>query len=234
MSAKARILFVDDEKKYADTMAQVLRLQGFEVFAAYSGQQALQIFEPENIDLVITDLSMPKMDGIELITELRKLHPVQKIMVLTAFPSQRSQEQAFSLGTITYIAKPIKPKRFIELVNDSLREREQGWFGAVRLNSTDLIQLYSFMGRTIVLEVLKGENGEVGRIYFERGQVVHAETPTLSGKEAFYEIQTWESGLFKTNIPQKKVEHTIDEPINALLLKWAKKHDEDKSGKFNS
>ncbi|MBN2380675.1 response regulator [candidate division WOR-3 bacterium] len=224
--AKARILFVDDERTFADAMSQLLRINGYEVQAAYSGKLAMEIFQPGEFDLVITDLSMPTMDGIELVRQIRKLNSYQRIIVVTGFPSQRSQEQAYKLGTLNYIAKPFKPQRFLELVNDALRGQEEGLLGAIKLSPSDLVQLYSYMGKTIVLEILKGKNGEAGRIYFSKGQVVHAETEQLKGKEAFYEIQTWFSGIFKTEKPQPEFPHTIDEDVDVLLLEAARRQDE--------
>lgn len=226
MNTKTRILFVDDERNFTEAMSQLLRIKGFEVQAANSGKIALELFSTGDFDLVITDLSMPEMDGIELIREIRKLNPYQKIIVVTGFPSQRSQEQAFRLGTLNYIAKPFKPQRFLELVKDALRSNEEGLLGAVRLNLSDLVQLYSFMSKTIVLEILKAKDGEEGRIYLIRGQVIHAETDNLQGKEAFYEIQSWQSGIFKIKVPQTQIPHTIDKNVDALLLEGAHRQDE--------
>jgi DNA-binding response OmpR family regulator len=228
MESEARILFIDDEEQFADSMSEVLRREGFQVQAAYSGKTGLQMFVSGDFDLVITDLRMPEMDGIEVIGEIRRLRPAQRVIVVTAFPSQISQEQAFKLGTLSYIAKPFKPQRLIELVRDSLRADEGGLLGAVRLSPTDLIQLYSFRGETVVLEILRAKNGEVGRIYFERGKVVHAEAKKYKGKEAFHEIQSWESGIFETRLPKMEVPHTIEESVDALLLEGAHLQDENK------
>ncbi len=227
MDKKARVLFVDDEKDFADAMSQVLRLQGLEVETTYSGTHALQQYVPGEFDLVITDLSMPGMDGIEFIRKVRKLHPAQRIIVITGFPSQRSQEQALKLGTLNYIAKPFKPRRFIELVEDALCSHETGLLGAVRLSPADLIQLYSLMGKTIVLEIHNRKDDVTGRICFEKGQIVHAETGSHQGKEAFYIICSWKSGIFSTEIPQTNVPCTINEGVDALLLEGAHRLDED-------
>jgi len=228
MKSKVRLLFVDDEKKFADAMGQVLTIRGFDVQVAYSGKIALEVFKPGEFDLVITDLSMPGMDGIELIREIRKLNPSQRIIVVTGFPSQHTQEQAYILGTLNYIAKPFKTDRFLEVVDDSLMGREDGLLGTVRLSPSDLVQLYSFMGKSVVLEILKEKDGEVGRIFFSRGQVIHAETEKLSGKEAFYEIQLWKKGIFKTDSPVDKEVKTIEEGVDALLVEAARLQDEKK------
>lgn len=229
MESRARTLFIDDEKEFADSMSEVLRLEGYEVQTAYSGKSALEMFASGDFDLVITDLRMPEMDGIEVIREIRKLRPAQRVIAVTAFPSRISQEQAFKLGTLSYIAKPFKPQRLIELIQESLRAEERGLLGAVRLSPADLIQLYSFKGETIVLEILRAKNGEVGRIYFEKGKVMHAEAKKYKGKEAFHEIQSWESGIFKTQLPKTEIPHTIEESVDALLLEGAHLQDENET-----
>jgi len=228
MVFKARILFVDDEKKFVDAMSQLLRSKGYHVQAAYSGKLALEIFEPGEFDLVITDLSMPLMDGIELIREIRQQHPYQRIIVITGFPSQSTQEQAYKLGTLNYIAKPFKTQRLLELVEESLKGTEEGLLGAIRLSPSDLVQLYSFMGKTLTLEILEDKGGGVGHISFLRGQVVHAETRGKKGKEAFYDIITWHSGLFSTLPYNFRDTQTIDESVDSLLLEAARRQDENR------
>lgn len=229
MEEKTRILFIDDEKDFANAMSQVLVLQGYQVETAYSAKLALQVYSAGKFDLVITDLSMPGMDGIELIRQIRKLHRGQKIIVVTAFPSQRTQEQAYKLGTLSYIAKPFRPARFIEMVKNALTAREEGLLGAVRLSATDLVQLFSFTGKNVVIEIHKGSDDETGRVFFESGQIVHAETSKLKGKKAFYEIQSWGSGIFSSKPLPDKVTRSINESLNALLLQGAHQQDENSS-----
>ncbi|MBD3285544.1 response regulator, partial [candidate division WOR-3 bacterium] len=70
MNTRANILFVDDENKFAEAMAKVLRYGGYSVQTAYSGSRALEKYQTEKFDLVITDLKMPVMDGIELMRHI--------------------------------------------------------------------------------------------------------------------------------------------------------------------
>ena len=132
MNEKSRILFVDDEKKFVEAMAKVLRAEGFSVRPAYSGNEALDIYQSERFDLVITDLKMPVMDGIELIRHMRQLNPNQRIIVITAFPSQcmpwnrrltPELPETEGLGTLDYLVKPFSSKHLLDIVRKSL-ERE--------------------------------------------------------------------------------------------------------------
>ena len=130
MNQRANILFVDDEKKFADAMAKVLRYGGYSVQTAYAGSEALEKYQTEKFDLVITDLKMPVMDGIELIRHIRGIKEDQKILVVTAFPGQcmpwnrrftESGGEEFDMGKIEYLVKPFSPKMLIEAVEKIFR-----------------------------------------------------------------------------------------------------------------
>ena len=134
MKERARILFVDDERKFADAMAKVLRYGGFTVQTAYSGSDALNHFQNDIFDLVITDLKMPVMDGIELIRRIRNIKQEQKILVITAFPGQvmpwnrrftEFGEQELDLDALSYLVKPFTPKHLIEIVEESFMNKPQ-------------------------------------------------------------------------------------------------------------
>lgn len=126
---KSRILFVDDEKNFAQMMARLLQSQGFDVRVAFSGNDALDIFKTEDFDLLVTDLKMPVMDGIQLIRQIRKVKPDQPIVIVTGFPGQmtpwnrrlsESQEEMLKLGSLDCLVKPFTPERLLEVVNKAL------------------------------------------------------------------------------------------------------------------
>jgi len=126
-----RILFVDDEEKFVEAMGKVLINEGFSVDIAFSGTQALNFFEPNKYRLVITDLKMPIMDGIQLIRHIRQIAPAQKIVVVTAFPSQvmpwnrrlsTDTQGMDELGTLDYLVKPFPSKKLIDVVQNIINE----------------------------------------------------------------------------------------------------------------
>jgi len=131
VSEKARILYVDDEKEFAESMAEILRSREFEVKTAYSGNLAFAIYKSGDFDLLITDLNIPGMDGIELIRQVRRLNPAQRIMVVTDFASQwmpwnrrlfEFQDEAIDLDTIECLVKPFSIESFIEATARSLKD----------------------------------------------------------------------------------------------------------------
>lgn len=225
-TSKINILFVDDERDFAAMMAKVLELRGYAVETAFSGPSALKTYQSKEYDLVVSDLSMPGMDGIELIREIRRINSSQRIIIITGFPSQASQREAFKLGTINYIVKPFSINRFLEVISESLEDDEEGLLGPVRLKCEDLIQMYALGAQNITIEILNARTGEMGRVYIEKGKVVHAEAGKLKGEKAFYEIQSWDSGVFRTEPLKGRVPKTIDRSPDALILEAARRLDE--------
>jgi len=221
----SRILCVDDDASVCETMRLILRLRGYETHSATSGAFALQALRESDFDLVITDLSMPGMDGIEFIRRLRKLKPCQRIIVITGFPSVRTEGQAFKLGTLNYIAKPVSSARLLEVVGECLKDEEEGLIGSLLLSFEELIQLYGFGRKTSVLEIHCENN--MGYIYMERGNPVHAAAGELEGEDAFFEILSWKTGVFIV-APYKGngIPRSITRCVESLLLEGARRRDE--------
>jgi|GEM_PF-298134 len=222
--AKTRILFVDDEVGFTEAMSKVLASHSFDVKTANSGSSAVDIFSKEEFDLVITDLNMPNMDGIELIRRIRDIKPEQQILIVTGFPSHESQEEAFKMGVENYIVKPFSTKRFLELVSKSLKEAKNGVRGAVEITTTDLIQMYALNNKSLILEIRDGKR--IGRIYFSNGKVIHAETSKFKGVKAFFNIQTWNKGTFSEKPLDDNIKPTINQSVESLLLEGVRLQDE--------
>ncbi|MBD3285461.1 response regulator [candidate division WOR-3 bacterium] len=218
-----RILCVDDDRNFLELVSEVLHLGGYEVKIATSAKYAIQELMKDKFDLVVTDLCMPGTDGIQFIRELREFKPSQRVIVITGFPSQRTQWETLRLGTINYIAKPFSPKSFLKKVNQALVEPTIHLIGFVELTCEELIQLYSLGQKSIVLKIRS--NGSTGVIYFKKGKPVHAEAGNLIGEDAFFEILTWKTGIFSIEA-FKEVKRTIGDCTDALLIEGARRQDE--------
>jgi two-component system, NtrC family, response regulator PilR len=103
-----RILVVDDEKSMREFLAIMLKKEGYEVLIAEGGEAALETIRREPIDLVVTDLRMPRMDGLALLKAAKELFPNLVILVITAFASTDTAVEAMKLGAYDYIEKPFK------------------------------------------------------------------------------------------------------------------------------
>lgn len=115
------ILVVEDDETLNKLMCIKLKQENFKTFSAFDGAQALGILDQEYIDLIISDIMMPKIDGYELTKELRDASYAQPILMVTAKDQLEDMEQGFRAGTDDYMIKPINLKEMILRVNALLR-----------------------------------------------------------------------------------------------------------------
>ena len=103
-----RILLVDDEKSLLLTLAANLELDGFDVTTAESGQHALELFEASHFDLVLSDIRMPGMNGVELFRAIRAKRPDFPVILMTAFALEGMVKDAIAEGVFTVLPKPFE------------------------------------------------------------------------------------------------------------------------------
>lgn len=115
-----KILVVDDEKPISDIVKFNLNKEGYEVFTAYDGEEALEKVEEVNPDLIILDLMLPKIDGLEVCREVRKNHDMPIIMV-TAKDSEIDKILGLELGADDYVTKPFSNRELVARVKANLR-----------------------------------------------------------------------------------------------------------------
>jgi DNA-binding NtrC family response regulator len=119
-----RVLIVDDEEVLRDVLDAVLRREGFEVVMAKSGEEALAVLdEDDNIDLVILDIMLPGISGIDTLRALRISNPSLPVIIITAFSSIDGAIEAMKHGAFHYIPKPFKNEEVILTVNKALEQR---------------------------------------------------------------------------------------------------------------
>ena len=120
-----KILIVDDEKDILEFLSYNLQKEGYEIFRANNGNSALKFAKKEVPDLIILDVMMPEMDGIETCEKIREIESLDStlILFLTARSEEYSELAGFSAGADDYVTKPIKPKLLISRVNALLRRK---------------------------------------------------------------------------------------------------------------
>ena len=123
MTAQERILIVDDEDQMRDLLAKVLEKNGYQVTTAPDGGSALALLEKESMDLVVTDVRMPGMDGMEALKAIKELNPDTGVIIMTAFGSIDQAVQAVKEGAHDYISKPFKIDEMLLTIRKALEER---------------------------------------------------------------------------------------------------------------
>jgi DNA-binding NtrC family response regulator len=119
-----KILVVDDEEGARELFNTILSDEGYEVTLAVSGEDALSHMNGAVYDLVVTDIKMPGMDGLQLLQEIRKTGSKADVIMVTAYGEVESYLKAMSLGAAEYINKPIRIKELKRIVHKVLSERK--------------------------------------------------------------------------------------------------------------
>ncbi|MGA2955773.1 MAG: sigma-54 dependent transcriptional regulator [Thermodesulfobacteriota bacterium] len=117
------ILLVDDHKPFRDSLAKILGGEGFRVFPANDGEEALDILRKEFIHLVLTDLKMPKMDGVELLKVAKTIRPEIEVILITGYATVDTAVTAMKEGAYDYIQKPFKPREILKLVRKAVEKQ---------------------------------------------------------------------------------------------------------------
>ncbi len=122
----ANILIVEDETVLNDAYGIILRQQKHDVRQVFDGEAALAAVAEKVPDLILLDLRMPKMDGVEFLKTLKpsKTHPKMKIIVFSNYDVQEDIDDAFKLGATRYMLKAwASPKELVRMVNDTLKDK---------------------------------------------------------------------------------------------------------------
>lgn len=121
---KSNILVVDDEPVARQSMSDILRLEGFAVNSVPNGQAAIEYVRTHPVELMIVDLRMPGMDGLEVVQVVNQISPETEVVLLTAFATTESAIQALRLRIHDYLLKPASPAQVIASVKKGLSRRE--------------------------------------------------------------------------------------------------------------
>jgi len=122
----AKVLIVDDEKDFVEIFSLRLQEQGEKVSTAYSGREALKVLELVAIDVVILDIRMPGMDGIDTLKQIKSLYPLVEVILLTGHGSTETAVEGMKLGAFDYLMKPADFEEIkIKLENARKRKDEQ-------------------------------------------------------------------------------------------------------------
>ena len=118
-----QILVVDDEKIMQDSLSRILTKEGYEVRTASSGEEAIEKFDCESFDMVLLDIKMPGIGGIETLRRLKEMDPAITILIVTGYPSIDSAVKAIKLGAYDYITKPFTPDVLRVAINRALERK---------------------------------------------------------------------------------------------------------------
>ena len=186
---KYKILLVDDEKDILEFLGYNLEKEGFQIFTAVNGDEALEVAKKIIPHLILMDVMMPKMDGIETCEQIRKIPQLKGVIIafLTARGEDYSQIAGFEAGGDDYITKPIKPKLLVSRVKALLRRISHS---KNHLVGTDFVSDEFVIDKERYLVMVKGEKLILPKKEFELLNLLYSKPDRVFTREDIF-LRIW-------------------------------------------
>ena len=121
-----KVLLVDDEQDFIETLSKRLEMRELDTKLALDGEEALRAVQDEQPDVMVLDLKMPGMDGMEVLRRIKKAFPKVPVVMLTGQGSAKDEEQARSLGAYAYLQKPVELDRLAKILREAFESTVAG------------------------------------------------------------------------------------------------------------
>ncbi len=221
------VLIVDDEEQLLLTMQAGFESykEQFQVLTARNGNEATGLLAATRINLVVTDLKMPEMDGIELLSYLKNNFPEIPAIVMTAFGTPEIENNLLHTSMIRMLEKPVDFDELTQLIL-SLLEHDLTGGTLTGISMPSFLQLIEMEQNTCLMEV-KSTEGEQGLLYFNKGVLFDAVFDKENGEEAVYSMLILDDVKISfRNLPSKKLKKKIETPLMKLLMEGIRRKDE--------
>lgn len=231
-----RVLIADDDDVFRKYLGELLRGNAFEVVEAADGAQALDLAQQKRPWLIMSDLQMPVLDGFDLCRALRE-HPLLSgvpVILLSGWDDVKVRLRGLELGADDYLSKTTPGRELLIRVEMMLSRyadfRPQSRPGSAIegrlavMGPGGLLQMCNVSGLSGALAVRNGPR--IAHFYFEKGEIVEAESDTESGVETVYEFLSWQSGRFRFEPGVAPPTRSIIISFDYLLLEGARRFDE--------
>jgi CheY-like chemotaxis protein len=226
------LLFVDDDVGFLTNIQGLFSEMArgrWDIFAAENHAQALALLTKLRVDLVVLDIGMAGMEGIQFLQLLGRTHPGQQVAMLTGEATEERRKTCLESGAALFLEKPVVPDGFAAIlaVLDALAGAQpQGGFRGMmrRVGLQEVLQLECLGRKSSVLEIFTGKVR--GRIFICDGAIVHAESGTLQGEVALYGMLALRGGEFNLLPYIEPPRRTIEGQWESLLMEAARLTDE--------
>ena len=226
------LLFVDDDAGFLTSIQALFSEMArgrWDIFTAGNHAQALALLTRLRVDLVVLDIGMPGMDGIQFLQLLGRTHPGQQVVMLTGEANEERRKTCLESGAALFLEKPVVPGGFAAIFAalDALAGTQPlgGFRGMMRrVGLQEVLQLECLGRKSSVLEIFTGKVR--GRIFICDGAIVHAESGTLQGEVALYGMLALRGGEFNLLPYHEPPRRTIEGQWESLLMEAARLTDE--------
>ena len=219
------VLLVDDEPLFLTSLEDVLLAElgpSLDVLRAEDGLQALELLAREAVDVLVTDLRMPRLDGIELMIQLTQIPKFVPTIVVTAHGTPKIESIASSLGALAFVEKPVDVSRIVDLIRERLALPVGGTMGGVSLPG--FLQLLAMERKSCVLRAVSDLRS--GVVVFVHGVIADAHLGPVRGDEAVLAMCQWEHPTMHVEPILGAVQETVTLSVEQLLLESARLADE--------
>jgi DNA-binding NtrC family response regulator len=160
-----RVLVVDDDRRALDGLARGLKLEGYEIHMANNGREALEHINRTEVDVVVTDLKMPQVDGLQLLSSIKNDNPDTIVIIMTAFATVEKAVEAIKAGAYDFLTKPINLDHLSHMIQNALEHRKL---------KREIIYLRRRLKEASPLEQMIGESREMHKLF----EIIHQVGPT--------------------------------------------------------
>ncbi len=224
-----KVLIVDDDLKVQKILRSRLQKykDKFEIVLANNGAEAIQAVQQNSISLVITDIVMPEVDGLEFLAHIKKSHPQIPCFVMTAHGTPEIEEKLSNTG-VRIFSKPFLIDDLANAVIEALaQDAPDGTLKGISVAS--FLQLIQMEEKTCFLEIIPTV-GQKGFFYFIDGELYDALYGSLKGEEAAFELLALDKASIRLkNLPDEKVVKRINISLMNLIVESLRRKDESKS-----
>lgn len=221
---KRKVLIVDDDRNFLDSLSEYLadEMPEVEVCSAYDGDEAVKFLENHPIDLLVTDLKMPRMDGLVLLAYMSNHHPHTPVIVLTAFGGPDTEEQTQELGAARYVEKPVDLEILKEKMSSLLASKVEGRIRGITVPA--FLQVLE-MEKTTCTMTIKSLNGE-GRLFFRQGRLIEAQHDGKSGADAALLLIALENAEIEIHGEDPGYKNAVAMDLKHLIIEALRQKDE--------
>jgi CheY-like chemotaxis protein len=215
---KKTVLFVDDDSILCMSIQRYVQKHSaaYTLITAGNGREAMDLLGRETVNLVVSDLQMPEMDGFELLAQMSSRFPEIPVMIITAFDSQDTRQRGLLAGAVGFLEKPLEMPDLAARIADALAEQSGGGaFQAVPLET--MSQLLGMERKSCALRVSDKRGGGRGILLFRDGILVDARHNDATGIPAAVAIFGWDFVQMDIEDALPDAEERIPGGVDAVL-----------------
>lgn len=232
MARKPRVLVVDDDRDLGEMIKRMLAQDGIDTHFSDNPLKASRLLRQEHYDILLTDMNMPFISGIELIMWAKKYAPRTQSIMMTAMPIEAIKPMADQAGVMDVFCKPLNMTDVRQQLLERIKTGLSGKVSQVSLGHLLQIMLMDKVSRKILIQDKSSES--IGVLLLFNGELVHAsmmvkeaeDVTVLAGDVAFYALLKIKNGAFTEQSYDDSLPHNIEVPFQSLIMEAAKQTDE--------